>query len=270
MLRFEDIIELSKSIIVKSKEMEKKLGIIIQARAGSTRLPNKMLKPFYKNKTILDILLQRIVKNVNPMPIVVATSKEKKDDGIYDIPVRNGVSCFRGNELDVLNRFIGAAKTNNLTSCIRICADNPFLSMEKLIQLINYVQTSSADYVSFKMDDGTPSIKTHYGFWAEYITLSALEKINNLTDEKLFHEHVTNYAYSNPKKFNVDFLPIDDFIQKSTIRLTVDTAQDFETAKYIYSELMSKNLEIEPVNIIPLITEEIRNRMQFQMQQNSK
>ena len=33
----------------------KDLGIIIQARSNSSRLPNKVVLPFYKNKGFLDI-----------------------------------------------------------------------------------------------------------------------------------------------------------------------------------------------------------------------
>lgn len=43
-------------------------GIIIQARCGSSRLPNKMVLPFYQNQSILSILLSRLKKknNINP------------------------------------------------------------------------------------------------------------------------------------------------------------------------------------------------------------
>ena len=38
---------------------------IIQARLGSSRLPGKILLPFYENKTILDLLIEKL-KKVSP------------------------------------------------------------------------------------------------------------------------------------------------------------------------------------------------------------
>ncbi len=38
------------------------IGIIIQARMGSTRLPGKILKQFYGNKTLLETILENLRK----------------------------------------------------------------------------------------------------------------------------------------------------------------------------------------------------------------
>jgi len=37
-----------------------KLGIILQARTGSTRMPEKVILPFYDGKSILDLLLEKV------------------------------------------------------------------------------------------------------------------------------------------------------------------------------------------------------------------
>ena len=33
---------------------------VVQARSGSTRMPNKILKPFYKGNSILDLLIEKL------------------------------------------------------------------------------------------------------------------------------------------------------------------------------------------------------------------
>lgn len=250
--------------------MKNKTGIIIQARAGSTRLPQKMLLTFYEDKTILDIILQRIEKKLHFTDVVVATSTSEKDDAIVDIAKRNNVRFYRGSESDVLSRFVEAARENSFDSVIRICADNPFLSMEKLKELIEYSKKEIVDYISFKTSNDIPSIKTHFGFWTEFITLEALQRIQISTDDKLYHEHVTNYAYSHPDLFNCKFLPIEKNIEKSNLRLTVDTKEDFKNASIIYSQLIDKGVPVEPECIIPLVNEEIKNSMLQQIIGNSK
>ncbi|QTQ11285.1 glycosyl transferase family 2 [Treponema parvum] len=247
-----------------------KTGIIIQARTGSTRLPNKMLLSFFDEKTILDIIISRINKQQFNIPIIIATSKNSKDKEIVKIAERNNASYYCGDENDVLNRFICAANFFSLDSVIRICADNPFLSMNYLKKLIDYKNINSSDYISFITKDGTPSIKTHFGFWAEYITLDAMKRIQSLTNNTLYHEHVTNFAYTNPEIFSLYFLEIDDFVENSGIRLTVDTIDDFNNAKNIYKLLSENKKEMEPQNIIPLISEAMKINMKNQILSNSK
>ena len=84
------------------------ITFMIQARVGSTRLPNKILLPFYENKCILQLLLDKL-KQVEGTNIVIATSKDTQNDAIEALAKQEGVSCFRGEENDVLQRFIDAA-----------------------------------------------------------------------------------------------------------------------------------------------------------------
>ena len=138
------------------------------------------------------------------------------------------------------------------------------------MKLVNYTKNNSSDYVSYVTSKGIPSIKTHFGFWTEYITVDALKRIQFLTNDTVFHEHVTNYAYSHPTDFSLDFLDIEDFVEQSGIRLTVDTIDDFNNAKKIYKLLIENNKAIEPENIIPLVSEDMKINMKNQILANSK
>jgi spore coat polysaccharide biosynthesis protein SpsF len=46
-----------------------KIGIIVQARMGSTRYPGKVLKKMYKELTLLDLILTRL-KHLNTQLII--------------------------------------------------------------------------------------------------------------------------------------------------------------------------------------------------------
>jgi spore coat polysaccharide biosynthesis protein SpsF len=230
------------------------IGIIIQARTGSTRLPEKMLLPFYNKKGILENLLLRIREHLFNVPVLVATTTNKNDDTIEQIAKNNGISVYRGSEDDVLDRFIKAAEFLKIEKIIRICADNPFLDINALkIQIADFLE-QDVDYWYYAKRDNTPTIKTHYGFWTEGVTLTTLKKIDSLTKEKLFHEHVTNYIYTYPDcfKLHAQLIPIE--IEKETnIRLTIDTKEDFELAKSIYSLLIKNQTEFNPELIVSFI-----------------
>ena len=185
---------------------EQNIGIVIQARTGSTRLPQKIIMPFYKNQSILEIILNKL-KKLN-LPIIVATTKNKSDNIIEEISHKHGIRVHRGETDNVLKRMIDAAKQIKIKSVIRVCADNPFLDIQFLLDLISFYIKKEPDYVSFSLKDNLPVIKSHQGFWAEIAKLSALEKVLELTSEKIYLEHVTNFLYSNDKIFNIEFIKI--------------------------------------------------------------
>lgn len=209
---------------------------IVQARMGSTRLPGKILLPFFEGQSILELLIKKLLQ-VPETSVVIATSEAPQDDRIAVVACELGVSVYRGSETDVLDRFIQAATCYGAKNIIRVCSDNPFLELASIQELIREASETSADYMSFDIQ-GRPSIKTHYGFWTEFVTLAALEKVAANTSEKIYHEHVTNYIYEHPQLFDIRWLKGPEILNgKNSIRLTIDTEADFENARSIYQDL---------------------------------
>ena len=59
-----------------------KIIAVIQARRGSKRFPNKILKKINDKETILDYTIKRISKSKKINKIIIATTKNKIDDKI--------------------------------------------------------------------------------------------------------------------------------------------------------------------------------------------
>ena len=74
-----------------------KVGCIIQARMGSTRLPGKVLKKI-GDDTVLEYMIKRVQLSKRTDLIVVATSTNKADDQIVNLCKKIGVEVFRGCE----------------------------------------------------------------------------------------------------------------------------------------------------------------------------
>ncbi len=243
--------------------------LIVQARVGSTRLPNKILLPFFEQKNIISIIIEKL-KSLPNTDIVLATTTNEKDTILVDTAKSLNVKSYRGSENDVLARFICAAKQCNATKIIRICSDNPFLDITSLRELVEIGEKSNNDYVSFLVN-GKPSIKTHFGFWAEYVTLEALEKVQALTQESLYREHVTNYIYTHPQDFKIKWLETPKVLQgREDIRLTIDTQQDFIDAQEIYKHYVDNNMTIEDLVGYIDQTPSLLEKMKKEIKLNSK
>lgn len=253
-----------------------KCGIIIQARAGSSRLPSKMLMPFYNHLTILEIMIKNLLDFFDKCQIIIATTINKIDDEIAETGKKLNVNIFRGDENDVLKRFIDAAEYFGISTIIRICADNPFLQATEVKRLYNeYAKLPvPVDYFSFAFPDKTPVIKSHLGLFAEVTTLVALKKVALYTEDNFFHEHVTNYIYANSNKFNVSLIGLPDNLKsRKDLRMTIDTLEDFNLLKDIFGKLVTdKNYHISSDDIISYINinQNILTIMADEIRKNSK
>ncbi|MEO0403362.1 MAG: glycosyl transferase family 2 [Bacteroidota bacterium] len=214
-------------------------AFVIQSRLGSTRMPGKILLPFAHEQSILEIMVSLLRKNFPNIPIVMATTTNDKDEPIVSFAKDRGLKIFRGDENNVLKRTVNAANEYGVTDIIRICSDNPFLHPTFVNALIQ--DTSGADYVSYEVD-GLPTIRTHYGLFAERVQLRALEQATKDQPDPFYLEHVTNYIYGNPDKFDCKWLDIEDhLIGLENLRLTIDDPTDFKLAGEIYEAIVKES-----------------------------
>jgi spore coat polysaccharide biosynthesis protein SpsF len=229
-------------------------GIIIQARNNSSRLPNKLCLPFHHGVGILEILIGNITSTISSVPVVLATTTHGGDDKLVKIADKMGIDVFRGSESNVLDRFIQTAAAYSFEKVIRVCSDNPFLDVGALDFLLGQMEETDHDYWCYSGEDNLPSILTHYGFWAEGLSVKALQKVSSITTENLYLEHVTSYIYTHPDQFDIKYIRIDPYIdQERSIRLTVDTKNDFEVAKLIYESSIADGISHDSRSLVKYI-----------------
>ncbi|MFA5418068.1 MAG: glycosyltransferase family protein [Bacteroidales bacterium] len=252
---------------------EFKAGFIIQARTGSTRLPGKMTLPFWNEIPIIALLLDRLkVESQGRYPIILATTEESSDDILWKIAREKGVKCFRGDEIDVLKRFINASEQFHLDTIIRICADNPLLDIGGTLRLGQYWD-GQLDYLSYQVAGNKPSILSHLGLWGEWVSLKALKRAANLTKDSFYREHVTNFIYLNPNQFNVSFVNAPESVySRKDIRLTIDTLVDFNLVKAMYSDMMDIGLQLNVDSIMSYLKSRpgLIQTMKSQIEKNKK
>lgn len=205
--------------------MVKKIGCIIQARMGSTRLPGKVLKPL-ADKTVLGHILTRLKQSQYIDKIILATSENIEDNRIVDECKEYSVDCFRGSNADVLARFYHAAGLYDLTDIVRICADNTLIDwkiIDKQILVYNknrYDIVSTGSYVPL-------------GVGGEIFSFENLEKAYNNAKEDYQREHVTPYIYENYE--NIFKYQINNDYSK--YRFTLDTPEDWSLIFKLYDIL---------------------------------
>ena len=223
------------------------IGCIIQARMGSSRLPEKVLRKLDDKNTVLDYVIDQISNCKLIDKIIVATTNLKEDDKIEVLTKNKNILCFRGNSSDVLDRYYQCAKLYSLSVIIRITADNPLIDPNIVEKIISEFQSGSYDYISNGLVRTFP-----YGTDTEIFSFDALGKSWKNAKKDDEREHVTPYFYRNPEKFriyNVKHVP-----DLSHIRLTVDQIEDFIFVKTIASKINKRPILMN--DILNLLTDE--------------
>jgi len=101
-----------------------KVLAIVQARMGSTRLPNKVMREV-DGIPLIELLLTRLSQSKAIDQIVLATSTDPKNNPLVQHVESLGYQSFQGSENDVLERFFFAAKQFAGDIIIRITGDCP-------------------------------------------------------------------------------------------------------------------------------------------------
>lgn len=221
------------------------VGVVLQARTGSTRLPRKMLLPL-AGVTALEFLLNRLKKLPEPLKIIVATTQEPEDDVLAEIAQKCRVGIYRGDVNDVMQRFWGAAQKYSLDTVIRICGDNVLMETSEISRMIKVFEQSENDYMANSLADGTHLILTGTGLAVEIFRFTALQKAINSPLDNYHKEHVTPYFYENPDRFKISFSPVPFHVHRE-MRLTMDLAEDYEHIQAILKAI-GPNISISEIN----------------------
>ncbi|GEM_PF-302258 len=213
----------------------KKIVAVIQARMGSSRLPGKTLAEI-RGKPLLEWIILRVKQAKTVDEIVLATSGLGRDDEVARLAHQLGCQIYRGEEKDVLNRVFEAALAANADVVVRVCADNPFLDEKTLDECATAVACQGFDYATNSYSGGAPP-----GTVSEAISFTALREAHLQAKAGGEREHVTPYVRTKPHVYKNASVPTPSWLARG-VRLCIDTPQDLEFVRKIYSKLSAKEL----------------------------
>jgi spore coat polysaccharide biosynthesis protein SpsF len=206
---------------------------IIQARTGSSRLPNKIFSKL-NGFDLLYHIINRLKPSIEINKIVVATTNSVNDNSVEDWCIENFVDFYRGSEKHVLKRYYNAAIKFRADIIIRVTADDPFKDFRIIDKAIKIIKENKYDFVCNNSPVSFPE-----GLDVEVLTMNALTDsfINSISSFE--QEHVTQYIHRNKQKFKIFNIKNDKNL--SHFRWTIDTMEDYLFVKEVYDNLYKKN-----------------------------
>ena len=230
----------------------KKIGIIIQARMGSSRLPGKTLKNL-NGKPSLWHVYNRCKASKLANIVVVATTTDKSDDPIEKFCKKYKIPYFRGDVNNVLSRYYGAAKKFKLDLIARVTGDCPLIDPSTIDRVFQSHTAQKCDYVS----NVVPGERTFpRGLDVEVFSFTALDKAFQEATESMETEHVTPYIWQNKKnEYKLGkIITAPKNLTRPNYRLTIDYPEDFALIDMLY-EKFSDHKIIPMAQVIKFLDE---------------
>jgi glutamate-1-semialdehyde 2,1-aminomutase len=199
---------------------------VVQARMGSTRFPNKVMRPIC-GTPLIGLLLKRLSNARRIHLIVLATSEDPRNDSLASYVSELGYQVYRGNETDVLARYYWAAKEHAADVVVRVTGDCPLIDPVVVDAVIGEFLSSDVDYASNVAPPTFPN-----GLDTEVFTFEALEIAWNQAESNRDREHVTPYICESKQFTHRNYANATD---ESRERWTVDEPEDFQVVQNVFN-----------------------------------
>jgi len=203
--------------------MSIKIGVVIQARMSSKRLPGKSLA-LINDMPLLGFLLQRLKGTQQADLLAVATSDDVTDQPIVAFCHEQGIPCYSGSLHDVAGRMISAARYFDLDAFVRICGDSPLIDHRLVDLAIGLFRENQPDMVTNLLPRSFPK-----GQSIEVIATGLMERVLPLLATSDQHEHLTSWMYEHQDELRI--CCFSSGMDWSEVQMSVDTPEDLERVR---------------------------------------
>ena len=225
-----------------------RIGAVVQARMGSTRLPGKMLMEL-DGHPALDYLLERLRHAETLDAVIVATSIEPADDAIAGHCAAAGVACHRGAHDDVATRLLEAAEAAGLDALVRVNGDSPLLDQALVDRGVRLFRQGGRDLVTNVHPRSFPR-----GQSVEVIDCAALRAaLLRLSGQD--REHVTSGLYRDPAELTIE--NFDAGVEGAgpdggDTRLVLDTPEDARSIEAVLGAMRRPHWQYRWTEVLAL------------------
>lgn len=203
---------------------------IVQARVGSTRLPEKIFIDIH-GRQMLEIVMDRLRANsARVKRWVIATTTSPHDDPVVTFAEARGIEVFRGSEDDLLDRYYRCALAFGAEAVLRTTGDNPFMDGAFADLAVQEFVDGGFDYVGGTLGHSYP-----LGMNPEVVRVSDLATAWREAVDPAWREHVTPFFYMQQDRYRCHGMRFERDVHH--MRWTVDTPEDLRFARTVFSSM---------------------------------
>ena len=237
-----------------------KVALVIQARCGSTRLPQKILKPL-GGVPLLQRMVERVEQGVSMLrqqfgssasyETIIATTTDSVDQAITRIAEELNIRCYCGHSTDLLDRHLQAARAAEADVVVKIPSDCPLIDPAVVCRVIStYINVRrSADYVSNLHPASYPD-----GNDVEVMPIHVLEQAWHEAERPYERQHTTPFIWERPERFRLVNVSWETGLDYSmSHRWTIDYPEDYEFIRMVFKHLWNPDRTFSLEEILALL-----------------
>jgi len=205
------------------------IGVFVQARLNSKRLPKKMLRPMGFTGNILTQSL-RAARQI-PADVYAVLTTEKDAHIIGELAFRENFIVIPGPEDDVLKRFVYALQLHEVDYVVRVTGDKVIISKEHMEQIIKETEYGY-DLICYNKD---PIRSVTCGAFKA----STLIREHAICQDPYKREHIKPII--NEKDHNIQVLPVSKELAKYPYDFSIDTIEDYARMVQLFESGQKNN-----------------------------
>ena len=219
----------STAIHVDKSDVPGRHLVVAQCRYNSTRLPGKAMM-ILGGIPMLSFLLKRLKAGLpeDRYKIILATTENIEDDIIANLGKNEEVEVLRGDENDVLKRYLKCLDVFPADIVVRVTADNPFTCPEVLECAVNEMINRKVDYLKCE--------NLPVGSGVDVFSSNLLKQLDVEAKNPQEREHINMYVLKNKEKYATFFLRFEGKRAHPSMRVTVDTLEDLENVRSLIKQ----------------------------------
>jgi spore coat polysaccharide biosynthesis protein SpsF len=193
---------------------------VIPARMTSFRLPGKGMADL-AGQPVLAQVIDRVRCAQTVGRLCLATTTNQADDPLVVLARELGIDVFRGDEDDVLGRFVGAAEAMHADVVVRANGDSPLIDAGVLDACVLAYFGRDVHLCANNLNGTFP-----IGLDVQVVSTDVLRDVAARTDDPEDREHVTLHVYVHRDRYDVLDIEAVGLLRRPAFRLTLDTEDD--------------------------------------------
>lgn len=216
-------------------------------------------------KSLLEWVVRRVTESLLIDQIVIVVDEDQGE--LVERLAPSDVGVYVGSQRDSLGRVAAAVRqwggeNTAATRLVRTTLRSPFIDPEAIDRLVTTAEANPGfDYIGYFSLDGRPAVLSKVGFFADWCTAKALFEADRRAAKEQERGNALHYIYSHPELFQLRFIPVPQRFDRSDLRLTIDSQEDWDNVHLIIEALGPDRLD--GARIVSLLDQQpaLRERM---------
>ena len=221
------------NLFINKKLKKYKIGYLIITRLSSERLKEKA-KLKINNKSIIEILILKLLKITDKQNIVICTSRNNKNIFYKKLVKKYKIKFFEGNNKNVLDRMFLCAQKNNFKYVFRLTGDNPLVDTDfiRVVQKLYY-----SDKKDYYYCNTIPR-----GMRTELIKVSALNKLSSIIIDTSSSEYLSYYFFRKDV-FKIKIVKLKSYSRnEKNLSFSIDNLAKYKIIHKLVNLLSNKEM----------------------------